>query len=155
MENRRCNWPRGKVLGGSSVLNYMLYLRGNKKDYDMWKEEGNDGWGFEDVLHYFKKSEDNQNPYLAGTRYHATGGYLTVQEAPWHTPLAQAFVRAGKEMGYENRDINGEKQSGFMIAQGTIRRGSRCSSAKAFLRPAKHRDNLHIAMNAHVTKVSY
>ncbi|XP_039305528.1 uncharacterized protein LOC105194944 [Solenopsis invicta] len=153
MENGRCNWPRGKVLGGSSVLNYMLYLRGNKRDYDIWEQQGNPGWGSRDVLHYFKKSEDNQNPYLVRTPYHANGGLLTVQEAPWHTPLAAAFVQAGQQMGYENRDINGEFQSGFMIAQGTIRRGSRCSSAKAFLRPARLRKNLHIAMHAHVTKV--
>lgn len=153
MENSRCNWPRGKVIGGSSVLNYMLYLRGNKRDYDIWEEEGNTGWGSADVLRYFKKSEDNQNPYLTRTPYHGTGGYLTVQEAPWHTPLATAFVQAGQQMGYENRDINGEHQTGFMIAQGTIRRGSRCSTAKAFLRPARLRKNLHIAMNSHVTKV--
>ncbi|XP_015597076.1 glucose dehydrogenase [FAD, quinone]-like [Cephus cinctus] len=153
MENGRCNWPRGKVIGGSSVLNYMLYLRGNKKDYDIWEQQGNPGWGSADALYYFKKSEDNLNPYLARTPYHSTGGYLTVQEAPWHTPLAAAFVQAGQEMGYANRDINGEHHSGFMIAQGTIRRGSRCSTGKAFLRPARLRKNLHIAMNAHVTRV--
>lgn len=78
---------------------------------------------------------------------------MTVGEAPYHTPLAAAFVEAGVEMGYENRDLNGEKQTGFMIAQGTIRRGSRCSTAKAFLRPARLRPNLHIAMFSHVTKV--
>ncbi|XP_018310633.1 glucose dehydrogenase [FAD, quinone] [Mycetomoellerius zeteki] len=153
MENGRCNWPRGKVLGGSSVLNYMLYLRGNKRDYDIWEQQGNPGWSSHDILHYFKKSEDNKNPYLIRTPYHAEGGYLTVQEAPWHTPLAGAFVQAGQEMGYENRDINGEFQTGFMIVQGTIRRGSRCSSAKAFLRPARLRKNLHVAMHAHATKV--
>ncbi|KAL7289003.1 hypothetical protein TKK_0016960 [Trichogramma kaykai] len=153
MENGRCNWPRGKVVGGSSVLNYMLYLRGNKRDYDIWEADGNVGWGSQEVLRYFKKSEDNQNPYLTRTPYHSQGGYLTVQEAPWHTPLAAAFVKAGQQMGYENRDINGAHQAGFMIAQGTIRGGSRCSTAKAFLRPARLRKNLHIAMNSHVTKV--
>lgn len=153
MNDRRCNWPRGKVIGGSSVLNYMLYLRGNKKDYDQWEALGNTGWGYKDALYYFKKSEDNTNPYLAGTPYHSTGGYLTVGEAPYHTPLAAAFVEAGVEMGYDNRDINGEKQTGFMIAQASMRRGSRCSTGKAFLRPARLRSNLHIAMNAYVTKV--
>lgn len=153
MENKRCNWPRGKVIGGSSVLNYMLYLRGNKRDYDIWEEQGNPGWSSHDVLRYFKKSEDNQNPYLVRTPYHASGGYLTVQEAPFHTPLATAFVQAGQEMGYENRDINGEHQTGFMMAQGTTRRGSRCSTAKAFLRPVRLRKNLHVAMHAHATKV--
>lgn len=151
--NQRCNWPRGKVLGGSSVLNYMLYVRGNRKDYDHWEQDGNPGWGYDDVLHYFKKSEDNRNPYLAATPYHQAGGYLTVQEAPWRTPLATAFVEAGVEMGFENRDANGEFQTGFMIPQGTIRRGSRCSTAKAFLRPIRHRKNLHIAMHAYVSKI--
>jgi len=150
----RCNWPRGKVLGGSSVLNYMLYVRGNKLDYDHWADAGNPGWDYESILPYFKKSEDNRNPYLAAdTRYHSTGGYLTVQEAPWRTPLATAFVEAGEEMGYENRDGNGEFQTGFMIPQNTIRRGSRCSTSKAFLRPIRHRPNLHIAMHSHVHKL--
>lgn len=99
MNGGRCNWPRGKVIGGSSVLNYMLYLRGNKKDYDIWENLGNTGWGYKDALYYFKKSEDNTNPYLASTPYHSTGGYLTVGEAPYHTPLAAAFVEAGVEMG--------------------------------------------------------
>lgn len=153
MENNRCNWPRGKVLGGSSVLNYMAYVRGNAKDYDIWEALGNTGWSYKDVLPYFKKSEDNKNPYLASTKYHTTGGYLTVSEAPWRTPLATAFVDAGREMGYATRDVNGEYQSGFMIAQGTTRDGSRCSTAKAFLRPARLRENLHIVVNSHVTKI--
>ncbi|XP_075217852.1 glucose dehydrogenase [FAD, quinone] [Lycorma delicatula] len=153
MKNQRCNWPRGKVIGGSSVLNYMLYVRGNKKDYDIWESLGNPGWGYEEVLYYFKKSEDNRNPYLARTPYHSTGGYLTVQEAPWHTPLATAFMAAGKEMGYDAVDINGAQQTGFMIPQGTVRRGARCSTGKGFLRPVRLRKNLHVAMNAHVTRV--
>ncbi|XP_078042194.1 glucose dehydrogenase [FAD, quinone]-like [Augochlora pura] len=153
MKGGRCNWPRGKVLGGSSVLNYMLYVRGNRHDYDHWEALGNPGWGFSQALYYFKKSEDNRNPYLQKSPYHSTGGYLTVQESPWKTPLVVAFVQAGVEMGYENRDINGERQTGFMIAQGTIRRGSRCSTAKAFLRPVRLRRNIHTAMNAHVTRV--
>ncbi|XP_043597207.1 glucose dehydrogenase [FAD, quinone]-like [Bombus pyrosoma] len=153
MEGGQCNWPRGKVIGGTSMLNYMLYIRGNKKDYDMWEQLGNTGWSYDDVLQYFKKSEDNQNPVYAQTPYHSTGGYLTVQEAPWHTPLTTAFIQAGLEMGYENRDINGERHTGFMFAQGTIRHGSRCSTAKAFLRPIRTRKNLHVAMEAHVTKI--
>ncbi|XP_018787268.1 PREDICTED: glucose dehydrogenase [FAD, quinone] [Bactrocera latifrons] len=153
MKNNQCNWPRGKVLGGSSVLNYMLYVRGNRHDYDLWESLGNTGWGYNNVLHYFKKSEDNRNPYLANNPYHGRGGLMTVQESPWHSPLVAAFVEAGREIGYENRDINGEKQAGFMIAQGTIRRGSRCSTAKAFLRPIRLRKNFHLSMNSHVTKV--
>ncbi|CAH0394237.1 unnamed protein product [Bemisia tabaci] len=153
MKNRRCNWPRGKVIGGSSVLNYMLYVRGNKKDYAHWESLGNPGWGPAEALYYFKKSEDNMNPYLSRSPFHGTGGYLTITEAPWHTPLAAAFVQAGEEMGYPNRDINGEFQTGFMVAQATLRRGARCSTAKSFLRPARLRPNLHIAMHSHVTRV--
>lgn len=153
MNNNRCNWPRGKVLGGSSVLNYMLYVRGNRNDYDLWEKLGNTGWGYDSILPYFKKSEDNRNPYLSKTPYHGKGGFLTVQESPWHTPLVAAFVEAGTELGYDNRDVNGEFQEGFMIAQGTIRRGSRCSTAKAFLRPVRLRRNLHVAMHSHVTKI--
>lgn len=149
----RCNWPRGKVIGGSSVLNYMLYVRGNRKDYDHWAKKGNYGWSYDEVLPYFLKSEDNRNPYLANTPYHRAGGLLTIQESPWRTPLATTFVEAGVEMGFENRDANGEFQTGFMIPQGTIRRGSRCSTAKAFLRPIRLRKNLHISMNSHVVKI--
>ncbi|XP_018569543.1 glucose dehydrogenase [FAD, quinone] [Anoplophora glabripennis] len=153
MVGDRCNWPRGKVLGGSSVLNAMIYVRGNKLDYDYWEHQGNPGWSFDDVLPYFLKSEDNRNPYLAKTPYHSTGGYLTVQESPWRTPLSIAFLQAGKELGYQVRDCNGRHQTGFMLAQGTVRRGNRCSTAKAFLRPVRNRRNLHIAMYSQVTKL--
>lgn len=155
MNADRCFWPRGKVLGGSSVLNAMLYVRGNALDYDLWAELGNDGWSYADVLPYFLKSEDNRNPYLINTSFHRKGGYLTVQESPWRTPLAIAFLKAGLELGYPVRDINGASQTGFMIAQGTIRRGSRCSTSKAFLRPVRLRKNLHISMYSHATKVIF
>ena len=150
----RCNWPRGKVLGGSSVLNYMLYVRGNKGDYDGWAALGNPGWDYQSVLPYFKKSEDNKNPYLAqDIHHHGTGGYLTVQEPPWRTPASVAFIEAGVELGYENRDCNGAQQTGFMLPQATIRRGARCSSAKAFLRPIRDRPNLDILLESQVLKV--
>ncbi|XP_058799457.1 glucose dehydrogenase [FAD, quinone]-like [Phymastichus coffea] len=155
MVGDRCNWPRGKVLGGSSVLNAMVYVRGNRLDYDLWERLGNPGWSYDDVLPYFIKSEDNRNPYLARTAYHGTGGYLTVQETPWRTPLSIAFLQAGAELGYDNRDINGANQTGFMLTQATIRRGSRCSTAKAFLRPIRNRANLHIAMKAQALKVTF
>ncbi|CAG0886103.1 unnamed protein product [Cyprideis torosa] len=154
MKNWRCNWPRGKVLGGSSVLNYMLYIRGNIKDYDLWEQNGNYGWAFRDVLYYFKKSEDNKNPYVAkNKKYHATGGYLTVMEAPWRSPLATSFIEAGVEMGYDNVDVNSYKQTGFTIPQGTIRRGARCSTAKAFIRPARLRPNLDVSLRSFVHKI--
>ena len=131
----------------------MLYVRGNRRDYDQWESLGNPGWSWHQVLPYFLKSEDNRNPYLATSPYHRTGGYLTVQESPYRTPLSTAFVEAGVEMGYSDIDCNGRNQTGFMIAQGTLRRGSRCSTSKAFLRPVRHRSNLHIAMHSHVHKI--
>ncbi|XP_046455615.1 glucose dehydrogenase [FAD, quinone]-like [Daphnia pulex] len=152
--NRKCNWPRGKMLGGSSSLNYMLYVRGNKLDYDNWRDiYGCDGWGYDDVLPYFVKSEDNQNPFLAGTKYHGKGGYLSVGEPAFRSPLGAAFIQGGVEMGYKNRDCNGEFQTGVMFPQGTIRRGTRCSTSKAFLHPARKRKNLHISLNSRVLKV--
>lgn len=133
----------------------MVYVRGNKRDYDSWAQQGNPGWDYENMLYYFKKSEDNRNPFLGKNPYHGTGGYLTVQEAPWRTPLSLAFIKAGMELGYENRDINGESQTGFMLTQATIRRGSRCSTSKAFLRPVRMRKNLDVIMHSQVTKVLF
>lgn len=154
MVDKRCCWTKGKVLGGSSVLNTMLYIRGNRRDFDQWESFGNPGWGFDDVLPYFKKSQDQRNPYLArDTKHHGVGGYLTVQDSPYNTPLGAAFIQAGEEMGYDIRDINGEKQTGYAWYQFTMRRGTRCSTAKAFLRPVRLRKNLHIALFSHVTKV--
>ncbi|PSN57087.1 Glucose dehydrogenase [FAD, quinone] [Blattella germanica] len=153
MKDQRCCWPRGKVLGGSSVLNTMLYIRGNRRDFDQWESLGNPGWGYDDILKYFLKSQDQRNPYLAKNKYHATGGYLTVQDSPWNSPIGIGLLQAGVELGYEHRDINGEKQTGFALFQYTMRRGYRCSSAKAFLRPVRLRKNLHVALWSHATKV--
>ncbi|KAL2716007.1 LOW QUALITY PROTEIN: hypothetical protein V1478_013683 [Vespula squamosa] len=108
---------------------------------------------YEKVSPYFLKSEDNRNPYSQKSLYHKTGGYLTIQESP--SPLSIASLQARQELGYKNRDINGENQTGFMIIQGTNRRGRLCSSAKAFLWPVKNRPNLHIAMKAQVLKVLF
>ncbi|XP_067139595.1 glucose dehydrogenase [FAD, quinone]-like [Centruroides vittatus] len=152
---RKSRWPRGKVLGGSSVLNYMLYVRGNRYDYDIWAANGATGWSWKDVYPYFLKSEDNRDPSVVRNGFHNTGGYLTVSTPPYATPLAQAFVDAGIAMGYHNVDPNGAFQTGFTIPQGTLRRGARCSTAKAFLRPAKKRKNLHIVTQAFVTKIHF
>lgn len=89
MIGKRCCWTRGRVLGGSSVLNTMLYIRGNRRDFDNWEAMGNPGWGYRDVLPYFIKSEDQRNPYLAKNPYHGTGGYLTVDDSPWNTPIGK------------------------------------------------------------------
>ena len=107
------------MMGGTSSLNYMLYVRGNRHDFDQWAAMGNYGWSYEEVLPYFVKSEDNQNPYLAGTKYHGKGGELTVGEATFKTPLAYAFIQGGQEMGYKNRDGNGQYQPGELNSNST------------------------------------
>ncbi|CAH0387967.1 unnamed protein product [Bemisia tabaci] len=150
---RRCYWPRGKVLGGTSVLNGMMYMRGSRRDYDDWAVAGNPGWSYQDVLPYFLKSEDNLQASVMDPGYHGVGGYLTVTQFPYHPPLSHALLQAGLEMGYEIRDLNGVQHTGFAIAQTTSRNGSRLSSAKAFLRPVKERPNLHVLLNSTVTRV--
>jgi len=142
-----------QVLGGTSVLNGMMYMRGSRQDYDDWAALGNTGWSYEEVMPYFLKSEDNQQPHLVDQGYHGIGGYLTVTQFPYHPPLSHAILQAGREMGYEVRDLNGMSHTGFAIAQTTSRNGSRLSCAKAFLRPVKDRQNLHIMLNATVAKV--
>ena len=132
----------------------MLYVRGNRKDYDRWSALGNEGWSYDEILPYFLKSEDNRNPYMAAnTKYHSTGGYLSVSDPPFKSPLVTAFMEGGVEMGYSNTDINAGQQTGFMMAQATMRDGARCSTAKAFLRPIRKRGNLHISMRSHVEKI--
>ncbi|XP_972175.3 glucose dehydrogenase [FAD, quinone] [Tribolium castaneum] len=153
MTRGQCNWPRGKVLGGSSVLNAMLYVRGNKRDYDRWEMEGNIGWGYDEVLPYFKKSEDMKIEGYQDDYYHGTGGYLSVELFRYHSPIADWFLQAAQEFGYEIRDINGEYQTGFTLAHGTLKDGLRCSTAKGFLRPVSKRPNLHVSLHSLVEKI--
>ncbi|RWS00049.1 glucose dehydrogenase (acceptor)-like protein 3 [Dinothrombium tinctorium] len=153
--NRRMHWPRGRVLGGSSVLNYMVYVRGNRRDYDNWVRLGNIGWSYEEVLPYFIKSEDNRDPSIAFNGFHGIGGYLTVSTPPDPSQIALAFPEAGKFLGYPNIDLNGPIQTGWAIPQGTIRRGARCSTSKAFLLPIKDRPNLHVLTFSYVTKILF
>ncbi|KAF6198722.1 hypothetical protein GE061_006744 [Apolygus lucorum] len=151
--NERCLWPRGKVIGGCSTTNFMVYARGNKFDYDNWESLGNPGWKYSSILRYFKKSEDNTNPSLANNAFHGKNGYLTISEANYHTNLRDAVIEGSKEMGYEFHDLNGSNQTGFMVLQGTMRNGKRCSTGKAFLRPASVRNNLHISTRSTVQKI--
>ncbi|XP_035739942.1 glucose dehydrogenase [FAD, quinone]-like isoform X1 [Vespa mandarinia] len=152
MNNRQCNWPRGKVLGGSSVINAMLYVRGNKKDYDNWRDQGNPGWDYESVLPYFKKSESNKIEGL-DPAYHGTNGEMTIEHFRFQTPVTDYLLKAGKEIGYRIGDINGSNQTGFTYSHATIRDGLRCSTSKAFLRKASKRKNLHICTHSIVEKI--
>ncbi|XP_069679704.1 glucose dehydrogenase [FAD, quinone]-like isoform X1 [Periplaneta americana] len=158
LRDKRCFWPRGKVLGGSSVLNYLFYVRGMRQDYDEWAEDGNYGWAFNEILPFFKKSEDmTYEPLLepkdGNEIYHAKGGPLTVEKYS-STQYEETFLKAVKEMGYKHlSDINGGSQEGFGYIFATKRNGTRCSTAKAFLSPARLRENLHVIKYAHVTKI--
>ncbi|XP_052132831.1 glucose dehydrogenase [FAD, quinone]-like [Frankliniella occidentalis] len=151
----RSQWPRGKVLGGSSTINGMLYIRGHRSDYDRWRDEyGAQGWGYDDVLPYFKRSEDMRIPELQDSPYHGVGGPLTVEYYKHYAGITDDFLVAGQELGVPvNQDVNGAAQLGLMRAHGTLREGLRCNTAKAFLRPAANRTNLHISMDSTVLRV--
>ncbi|KAK9308522.1 hypothetical protein QLX08_001512 [Tetragonisca angustula] len=153
MNGHACNWPRGKVLGGSSVLNAMLYIRGNRKDYDNWERMGNPGWDYESVLPYFKKSEDMRIEEYRNSPYHQTGGYLKVEYFKYHSTVIDYLIRAGMEMGYKVLDVNGPTQTGFTYSHGTLKDGLRCSTAKAFVRTASKRKNLHVGTRSMVEKI--
>ena len=150
---RRGYQPRGKVLGGSSSINAMVYIRGHRRDYDRWAELGNPGWSYAEVLPYFRRSEDNQR--LAGD-YHGKGGPLTVSDLRTGNPVAEAFVKAAEQCGHRRiDDFNGAEQEGVGPYQVTQRDGLRCSAAKAYLDPAAGRANLSIATECHATRVVF
>jgi choline dehydrogenase len=151
LDGRRIAQPRGKVLGGSSSINGLLYVRGQREDYDGWCALGNPGWGYEDVLPYFKRSEDQQR---GANAWHGAGGNLPVADLPDAHPIADAFIEACARAGFpRNDDFNGERQEGAGPFQGTAKRGLRWSTAKSFLRRALRRPNLELVMAAHVSGV--
>ncbi|XP_058058946.1 glucose dehydrogenase [FAD, quinone]-like [Anopheles bellator] len=153
LKDGRCSWPKGRGLGGTSLINFLIYTRGHRRDYDEWQRAGNPGWGYRDVLEYFKKSEHINIPSLRGSPYRSTMGPLDVEESSFETPLLKRFIDAGRSLGYAETDSNGEIQLGFGKAQATMRRGRRCSAAKAYLSPAARRPNLDISMHSRVTKI--
>lgn len=112
-DQRRCYWPRGKVLGGTSVMNGMMYIRGSRKDFDNWAASGNDGWSYNEVLPYFLKSEDNKQLDAMDRGFHSTGGLLTVSQFPYHPPLSKAILKAGEELGKDNLHSTFSKTSFF------------------------------------------
>jgi 4-pyridoxate dehydrogenase len=151
LDNRRIEAMRGKVLGGSSSINVMAYTRGNRADYDGWAQRGARGWSYADVLPYFKRGETWQNGESA---WRGGTGPLGTQFAKTRDPLFDAWMEAGMEAGFaRNADYNGPQQEGFGRGQYTIRDGRRSSSARAYLRPARHRRNLEIETQAHATRV--
>lgn len=156
LQDRQLPWPRGKVLGGSSSINALLYVRGNPRNYDHWAKLGNQGWRYDDVLPYFKKSENYDG---GASRYHGAGGPLNVKQkvASESAPVEVAFVQAGVEYGFGGPiwDFNGEQQeNGCGFHQVTVNPdGTRCSTATAFLKPIRNRSNLVIETAAHVTRL--
>ena len=144
MVDKRCPWPRGKGLGGTTLINYMLYTRGSSRDYNKYAQDGNYGWSFKDVLPYFLKSENIDIPELENSSVHSKNGYLNIAHSPFHTVLINKFIDAGKELGYDNVDYNDHNsQIGVSRVQVTMDFGRRQSAAKAFLESVKERTNLH------------
>lgn len=151
LNNRALFWPRGKVIGGSSSINGMVYTRGNAGDYDKWEELGAVGWSYKDVLPYFKKVEANDRD---DENYHGKKGLLRVTQAVPTSELSDLFVEAGKQAGYRHSDdFNGENQEGFGEFDATVYKGRRWSTATGFLKPAKSRSNLFIITGALASKI--
>ncbi|MEH2169023.1 MAG: GMC family oxidoreductase N-terminal domain-containing protein [Nostoc sp.] len=153
LNNRKIFCPRGKVLGGSSSINFMTYIRGNDRDYNHWRELGNPGWSYQDILPYFKKSENQQRGV---SEYHGVDGELSVTDVISPSAISQRFVDACVTMGYdENPDFNGMQQSGAGPFQVTIKDGKRHSTAAAFLVPILKRPNLTTMTGALVTRLLF
>ena len=153
LNNRKFFWPRGKVLGGSSSINGMIYIRGNRADYDGWQALGNADWSYDDVLPYFKKAENWEGD---ASDYRGRGGPLTVTGVSSVSPLLAAFLAAGQELSWPHTDdYNGVSQEGFGTFQYTIRQGKRESTAVSYLHPAQSRPNLTIWTNTLVTRVLF
>jgi choline dehydrogenase len=151
LNGRQLDWPRGKVLGGSSSLNGLLYVRGQKEDYERWRQMGNPGWGWDDVLPLFKKSEDQER---GEDDYHGVGGPLSVSNMRLRRPICDSWVAAAQNAGYAyNNDYNGAEQEGVGYFQLTTRNGRRCSTAVAYLNPVRKRPNLRIVTRALTTRI--
>lgn len=151
MESRPMYWPRGKVLGGSSSINGIVYIRGHAKDYDEWESLGNPGWSYKDVLPYFKKAMDQAR---GEDDFHGVNGPLLVSDPPLENPLFATYIDAGKQAGHPHTtDFNGAQQYGVGAYQQTARNGRRCSTAVSFLKPARKRNNLTVMTGALTSKI--
>ena len=153
LNGRRLDWPRGKVLGGSSSLNGLLYVRGQPQDYDRWQQMGNAGWGWDHVLPLFKRSENQER---GADEFHGDQGPLSVSNMRLQRPICDAWVAAAQEAGYPfNSDYNGATQEGVGYFQLTARNGRRCSAAVAFLNPIRNRPNLTILTRAQASRILF
>lgn len=153
LNNRKLFWPRGKVLGGSSSINGMVYIRGHGSDYDRWAQLGLPGWGWDDVLPYFKRSEDSAR---GSDGLHGTGGPLHTEQKPFPSPLNTAFLSAGREAGFlTTDDFNGPQMEGVGTYDTTTKNGSRWSAAKGYLKPVMNRPNLRVITGALTEKITF
>jgi len=153
MNSRRMFWPRGRVLGGSSSINAMVYSRANRSDHDRFSEFGVEGWSYEDILPYYKKSENNER---GAGEFHGAGGELNVADLRCVNLLTHRFVEAAQGAGLKyNNDLNGASQEGVGYLQVTQKNGKRHSAAAAFLKPALSRPNLTVRTGAHVTRLLF
>ena len=151
LNNREVECARGKVIGGSSSINAMAYVRCHPADYDRWAAQGCEGWSYAHALPYFKRSEDWQG---GASDIRGTGGPLTTTQNIYPDPLKEAWLEAGEAAGYAiSDDYNDPKNEGFCVMQSTIRNGRRCSAAVAYLRPALSRANLTVSRNSLVSRV--
>ena len=155
LNGRKGYQPRGKVLGGSSSINAMVYMRGHKSDYDHWAEQGNPGWSYADVLPYFKKAENNERTFDAkDAPFHGQGGPLNVMDLRSPSTYGAVFIEAGKQAGHPvNKDFNGAEQHGVGMHQVTHKNGERWSAAKGYLTPNLARPNLTVITSAHTTRI--
>ena len=153
INGRTLVWPRGKVLGGSSSINGLIYMRGQPQDYDHWRQLGNAGWAWDDVLPYFKKAEDQER---GADDLHGVGGPLSVSDLTDDREICRAYIDAAVEAGLpRNRDFNGPVQEGAGYYQMTSRKGWRCSAAVGYLKPARKRPNLRIEVGALASRVVF
>ncbi|XP_044263943.1 glucose dehydrogenase [FAD, quinone]-like [Tribolium madens] len=153
-QNGQCSWARGRVMGGSSTINYMIYIRGNPRDYDEWAEAGNPGWSWREVLPYFMKSEDNHNIDTVERQAHGVGGYLSVERFQYQESNVRSLFEAFQELGLPVIDQNAGRQIGTMMLQTTTRSGRRESANLAFIRPIRRkRKNLTIETKAYIIRV--
>ena len=153
---QKCQWPRGKILGGSNGINYLMYVRGDARDYDHWEKLGNPGWGFKDVFPYFLKSE-KQNGKYKNSSYHNSKGWLEVSDNKYLNPMLDAYEKMAERNNLTCKDINDGNVEGFDFTQFNIdEEGRRADTFSTILKPAeKIRDNLVVLKNAQVTRILF
>uniref|UniRef100_A0A0A9XXX9 Glucose dehydrogenase [acceptor] n=2 Tax=Lygus hesperus TaxID=30085 RepID=A0A0A9XXX9_LYGHE len=154
MTHERCPWPSGKGPGGGTILNAMIWTRGNRLDYDAWAKLGNPGWSYDELLPYFTRSENTRIGQLSGSKYHGRSGPLNIEYPPFRTPLSQEYINAGRAFGFREIDYNDPRTHiGFARIQASMKEGERHTAATAFLKPILWRPNLSISLNSQVTKI--